>query len=379
MPVPRTNDGASRSVKTSSGRGGRTARTTRRHGGAPSGRLRRRRVERERRDAASPGRCESTATGVPTRAASHSMPRRCERRREPLGRRARGREEAELRRAHVRRHRRQHDADDRGARRTRFERNAEAREERLHVARRRDERDGARVAAPIVELEREAELGAARPREADALDRAQDHAVEREQQRLDVVDRVLERHRLLDRAGERLRRERPLVLAARAADERGAGGAEPRRDLFDGQPPQVAERADAPARERLGDGGRRIEACERQRRQEAARRAGGDDLGAVAVVCREPRRDHARRDGRTCLEPDARRARDERRREPGLAADEMGRAGGVEVDGAVGRQLDAIGERRRDVDERAPGRLLGRPVARRMIRSPERARACAAV
>jgi len=38
-------------------------------------------------------------------------------------------------------------------------------------------------------------------------------------------------------------------------------------------------------------------------------------------------------------------------------------AGGVEVDRAVGRQLDAIGERRGDVDERAPGRLLGRPVA----------------
>ena len=91
----------------------------------------------------------------------------------------------------------------------------------------------------------------------------------------------------------------------------------------------------------------------RQRRQEAARRAGGDDLGAVSVVRREPRRDHARCDGRARFEPDARRARDERRREAGLAADEMRRAGGVEVDGAVGRELDAIGERRRDVDERA--------------------------
>jgi hypothetical protein len=67
-----------------------------------------------------------------------------------------------------------------------------------------------------------------------------------------------------------LRSERTRVLATCGADERGAGGSEPRGDLVDRQAPELAERADAPARERLADGGRRLEARERQRRQETA-------------------------------------------------------------------------------------------------------------
>lgn len=83
----------------------------------------------------------------------------------------------------------------------------------------------------------------------------------------------------------------------------------------------------------------------------------------MAVACGEPRDDHARADARPCRDADARRAGDERRREPGLAADEMRGSLGVEEHGAVGRLLDAIGERRGDVDQRATRGALGGGIA----------------
>src|SRR5206468_3077298 len=120
------------------------------------------------------------------------------------------------------------------------------------------------------------EAGDAEALEADARHGALDEAAQHEEERLERVERVLEADRLLERAAERLGRERSLVLAARGAHQRGAGGAEPRRHLGDREPRQVAEPPDAPALERGGDLGRRREAGERQRGEEAELRAGGD-------------------------------------------------------------------------------------------------------
>src|SRR5207253_2528337 len=128
-----------------------------------------------------------------------------------------------------------------------------------------------RVRAP----EGRAEARDADAREPEGRNGALDEAAQHEEERLERVERVLEADRLLERAAERLGRERPLVLAARGAHQRGAGGAEPRHHLGDREPRQVAEPPDAPALERGGDLGRRREAGRRQRGEEAELRAGG--------------------------------------------------------------------------------------------------------
>src|SRR5207248_8573938 len=110
----------------------------------------------------------------------------------------------------------------------------------------------ARVAAPVLEVEREPE-----PRDADAVepdprDGAIDQTAQDEEERLHRVEREFETHRLFDRAADRLRRERPRVLAARCAHERRAGGTEARRHLGGGEPREIAQAPAPPALERPG-------------------------------------------------------------------------------------------------------------------------------
>src|SRR5437762_2054940 len=118
---------------------------------------------------------------------------------------------------------------------------------------RRAERQRAGVAAVVVEAEREIDARAADTRKTEPRERTLDEAAQHEQERLEVVERVLERQRLLHRRGQRLGSERPLVDPARRTHERRARGAEPRGDFGGGQAGEIAEPMDAPALERARD------------------------------------------------------------------------------------------------------------------------------
>ena len=134
----------------------------------------------------------------------------------------------------------------------------------------------------------------------------------------------------------------------------------------------------APARERGGDVARRCQAGDRQRRQEPQLGAGGHHLAAVAVQRGEPRDGLAGADAHPRVEPDPcgprhERARRDRARCPSMCAD----AGGVEIDDAAVGALDAAGERRGDVGERADRGSSAAGSRRRTTRSAATARACA--
>ena len=252
---------------------------------------------------------------------------------------------------------------DGGARRVRLELRPETAEDRLHVARRRGEGQCAGFAAAVVEAERERDARTADAGEAEPGDRSLDQPAQHEEERLEAVERVLERHRLLHHGGQRLGRERPLVLAACRTNERRPGRPEPGGHLGDGQAGEVAEPVDAPALERGRDVGPRSEAGEREAGEKPPLHAGGDHLRPVAVLGREPRHRHAGADPDPGLEVHAGRAGDERRRERGLAGDEVGDARRIEVDGAVGRRLDAARQRGGHLGQRVGGRALGGRVA----------------
>src|SRR5262245_17072625 len=319
-----------------------------------------RRRERRDRRGTRPVRVDDERSADTIRAADRSELR--DRRREAFRGRSRGMEEAELRGPDALRRRGDRDPDDRGPRQPGLEVDPHAAEERLRVAGRRGQGDGALVAAPVLQVECHAE-----PRDADAVepdprDGAVEKAAENEQQRLHRIDGELEPDRLLDRAADRLRRERARILAARRVHERRARRTEPRRHLRDRQACELAETVDAPARERRRERRVRGETCERQRREEADLRPWRHDLDPVER--REPRHDHARRDGGPGGEPDPRGACSECSRERGLARDEVGGPGGIEKDRAVGRRLDAARERCGDIYQRAHRRALGGIVAR---------------
>src|SRR5262249_36769244 len=115
-----------------------------------------------------------------------------ERRRQPLGRRPGWLEETELGGAHPLGMSRERDVLDGGAGRPRLEIDAQAGEDRPHVARRRGERELALVAAAIVEPEREPEPRAPDPLQAEPGEGALDQATQDEEERFEVVERVLE-------------------------------------------------------------------------------------------------------------------------------------------------------------------------------------------
>ena len=93
------------------------------------------------------------------------------------------------------------DRGDGGARWMRLERHAQAAEQRLRVARRRRQVERAVVAAAVVEAERETESGAADAVETEPRHDPLHQRAQHEEQRLERVERPLERHGLLDVAG----------------------------------------------------------------------------------------------------------------------------------------------------------------------------------
>ena len=119
---------------------------------------------------------------------------------------------------------------------------------------------------------------------AESFEQAREQALEHEQERLEAVDRRLEVDRLhqveIARFGQRYRHR----LAARHAQQFERAGAQPRGESAARQREQVAHRADAEARERLGERVARVEQVDRERGEEAALAIGGQGEYASACV-----------------------------------------------------------------------------------------------
>ena len=114
----------------------------------------------------------------------------------------------------------------------------------VHVARRRH--------VVLTRQSRTCSTAAPRPRRSRCAERLQQPA-EHERQRLEPLDRPLEIERLLEALLGHRRHERSGVLAAREPLPPHTGLPEPRRDVVGRQRRQIAQRAQAPAAERLDE------------------------------------------------------------------------------------------------------------------------------
>src|SRR5262249_47383148 len=200
-----------------------------------------------------------------------------DRRREAVRRERGGTEEGELSASRRIRMRGEGEAGDGGAGRPRLELETDEGQERLDVAARRGQRDRARVESIGIESERGLQARARESLRLEAADETFEGGVREKEKRLERGERPLELHALGEAGPRDARLRGPRGEGAGGGGERAGGLAEAARDLAFGKIREIADRAKAPAVERLGDLEGGAEAREGQRREEGRLLALGDD------------------------------------------------------------------------------------------------------
>ena len=260
--------------------------------------------------------------------------------------------------------------DDRGRGRAGFEAAAHQTHEHAQVERRRGEADATCVAPAPLEREHEAELGAGEPARLEPREQAREQALEHEAQRLELLHRELEvdGFEKTCRLGDGQRQLR--LFAARERDQPQHGRAQARAESAARELQQIAQRAHAQTRERLGQGVVRIEQIDGQRRQPGALGARGQhaDLPGPRRGGGEPARGevrHAARrgEGDAAGQPERARPRGERGAETGLGAKQRGDPRGIEQHGGFA----GVGPRGAR-SEHGPRRAAERRVEQRIAR-----------
>ena len=144
------------------------------------------------------------------------------------------------------------------------------RTQHAQVEGRRRDADAAHVAAAAVEPEHEAELAAGEAARLEAREQPREQTLEHEAQRLEPLDANSRSMRFESRAGSGDGQRRLLAVAAREREEPSTRRAQAGAERAAREPQQVAHAPQPEARAGLGEGVRRVEELEGERRQEGA-------------------------------------------------------------------------------------------------------------